>query len=497
MVLALVAVLPLVAWLLAGEVDWSPEENGPLMHVVERGEFLNEIVERGNIESASNVEIRCEVKSRGQPGTIILWIVPEGTFVKPGDKLVELDSSSLDNERIQQQIVCHNSKAAVIKARNDFEAAKIAKKEYLDGTYKLELNRIQMKKFTAGEAKRQAEQTLQYSKGLAKKGYVTELRVETDEIAVQKADNDLEAAELEEQVLREFTRKKMLNQLDSNIATAEARLASEEASHKLDVDKLELTESQIEKCTIKAEEAGQVVYANQTNRRGGSEIIIEEGTMVRENQVIIRLPDPKRMQVKAKINEAKIAMVETEMPVTIRMDAFPDVELEGVVEKVNEYPAPTSWFAGNIKEYETFVKILGSPTTLKPGLTAEVRIRVEQLSDVLQVPVQAVFEHGGLHYCVMRDGKGWKAQPVTIGSTNDKFVVIREGLEPGQQVVLGAFAYRDEVDLPEVKEETEGKPTQAKRRPSGDSKKPDKKTPGGPAKKKERGGKPPGAGAKP
>ena len=102
--------------------------------------------------------------------------------------------------------------------------------------------------------------------------------------------------------------------------------------------------------------------------------------MVRENQVIIRLPDPERMQVKAKINEAKIALVETDMPVTIRMDAFPDVELEGVVEKVNEYPAPTSWYSGNIKEYETFVKILGSPTTLKPGLTAEVRIQVEQLS---------------------------------------------------------------------------------------------------------------------
>ena len=223
LILTPVAALPVVAWLLASEVNWSAEETGPLMHVVQRGDFVHEITERGDIESASNVEIRCEVQSRGQGGTTILWIIPEGTYVQPGDKLVTLDSSSLEDELRQQQIVCNNSKAAVIQAENTLETAKIAKKEYLEGAFTLAENEIKRKKFVASEAKRQAEQTLEYSKGLARKGYVTDLRVETDKIAVEKAKLDYESAELELKVLREFTKDKMIMQLDSDIKTAEAQ----------------------------------------------------------------------------------------------------------------------------------------------------------------------------------------------------------------------------------------------------------------------------------
>jgi multidrug efflux pump subunit AcrA (membrane-fusion protein) len=447
-------VLSLVAWLVASEADWSVKESGPPTCVVQRIDFVNEVIERGDIESASNVEIRCEVESRGRGGTTILWLVPEGTYVQPGDKLVTLDSSELEDELRQQQIICNNSLAAVVKAKNDLETAKIALREYLEGAFKLAENVIERKKFVAAEAKRQAEQTLAYSKGLARKGYVTELRVETDRIAVEKAELDYQSAELELKVLRAFTRDKKLIQLDSSIRTAEARLASQEASHEIDAKKLALAQKQVGSCTITAKQPGQVVYANVTDHHGSNEVVIEEGATVREHQALLRLPDPKRMQVRAKIDEAKIAWVQPGMPVSIQMDAFSDVKLEGVVERVNEYPAPSGWWEGNVKEYETYVKILDSPANLKPGLTAEARIQVEHIPGVLQVPVAAVFEYARRHYCILRDAAGWRAQEVEIGSTNDKFVVIRKGLEEGQEVVFGAFGYRNEVDLPKPELDT-------------------------------------------
>jgi hypothetical protein len=121
-----------------------------------------------------------------------------------------------------------------------------------------------------------------------------------------------------------------------------------------------------------------------------------------------------------------------------------------VVEEVKEYPAPT-WYGWNVKEYETFIKILDSEGLgLRPGYTAEVKIRVEVLDDVLQVPVQAIIEHGEKYYCVLRDGKRLRARQVTIGSTNDKFVVIQSGLKKGEQVVHNAAVYREEVGLPEL-----------------------------------------------
>jgi len=281
---------------------------------------------------------------------------------------------------------------------------------------------------------------------------VTELRVETDRIAVKKATNDLESAQLELKTLDKYTKEKELKLLESNIRSAQARLDSSEATNKLDTEQLELVENQIAKCTILAPEAGQVVYANEFRRHGGQDVVIEEGTQVREQQTIIRLPDPRRMQVTAKINEAKIALVREGMPARIHLDAFADRELEGVIERVNEYPAPTSFFAANIKEYEAFVKILGSPAGLKPGLNAEVRIQVELLHNVLLVPVQAVFQHGAKNYCVVPDDDGWRAQEIAIGSTNDKVIVVREGLAEGDRIVLGAFDYRDKVDLPKLAE---------------------------------------------
>jgi hypothetical protein len=156
------------------------------------------------------------------------------------------------------------------------------------------------------------------------------------------------------------------------------------------------------------------------------------------------------------------------------------------VEKVGEYPAPTSWFNSSVKEYETIVNILDPPSDLRPGLTAEVRIRVEFIPNVLQVPVQAVFQHGERCYCVFRDGHDYRAQKVKIGSTNDKFVVISEGLKEGDEVVMGAAAYRDKVDLPELPPESKGKKAAPKTPDAADQRQASPK-----AGKKPAGGAPP------
>ena len=87
-------------------------------------------------------------------------------------------------------------------------------------------------------------------------------------------------------------------------------------------------------------------------------------------------------------------------------------------------------------------------------MTAEVKIRVEEIPNVLQVPVQAMIEHGSKHYCVVPHGDGFLAREVKIGSTNDKMVVILEGLEEGEDVVLNAAAFRREIDLPDIRTES-------------------------------------------
>ncbi len=447
--LVLLVGLPALAFsLLPGK---SGSDSGPMMHVVELGDFLHDITERGELESGSNVEIRCEVKNWTSAGTTIIEIVPEGTLVQPGDIVARLDSTNLDNERTRQLISVANSEAEVIKARTTYDNAVLAKEEYMEGQFRQLVNAVESEVFVSQENLRRAEEYLEYSKTLKKKGYITPSQLEADSFAAAKAAKDLESAQKKMEVLLDYTRRKMLKQLESDVETAEAKLKAQEHSYDLERTKLADIENQLEKCTIRAPAAGQVVYANQTNGWGGREVIIEAGCAVRERQEIIRLPDHTKMQVKGKINEANVAMVRVGMSASVRLDAFPNSEFEGVVQRVNEYPAPTSRYTSSVKEYETIIRILNPPAGARPGLTAEVRIHVEYIPDVVQVPVQTIFEHGDRHYCVVRGENGdWVASELKTGSSNDKFVVVREGLATGDAIVLNAGSVRSKLELPDL-----------------------------------------------
>lgn len=456
LVVPLLIVVPAVAWSVFGGLGGPASEDGPLMHVVGREDFVHEITERGNVESASNIEVRCEVQSQGSAGTRILQIVPEGTYVKKGDVICRLDASSFESEKMKQETVFHTAEAALIQAENDFDTAKIAKDEYDKGQFVLDEQLIASEIILADENLRKAKSYVEYSEKLRKKGFISGIQLEADKFAHSKAQKDLEAAKTKRDVLHDYTRRKMLGDLESNIRSFEAKLQAQKATRELEKKKLDLILTQIEKCAVIAPEDGQVVYAsNASSRGGGNEVIIEEGAQVRERQVIVRLPDPKRMQVKAMVNESKIALVAPGQPASIRLDAFPDAQLTGVVEKVSEYPAQSSFWAANIKEYETVIRILDSSIALRPGYTAEVRVRVAQQANVVVVPIQSILEHAQTYYCVVRGASGLELRPVNVGHTNDKVAVIESGIDEGEAVVFSAGSIRDQLDLPTVEADAE------------------------------------------
>ena len=224
---------------------------------------------------------------------------------------------------------------------------------------------------------------------------------------MEKAQSDLSGASFKLTALQEFTLKKEEKRLDTDIGTAKSKVATEKSKQAIEEKKLREIQSQIDKCTIRAPTAGQVVYANTYSSRGGSsEFVVEPGAPVREQQSILRLPDAANMQVKAKVNESRITLVKQGMPVVIRCEALDGETLSGEVTKVNQYAEPTSYFGSPIKVYSTFIKIIDPPPEVRTGLTAQVSIQVDRRENVLQIPIQAVVEHGGKHYClVLRRGR--------------------------------------------------------------------------------------------
>jgi HlyD family secretion protein len=438
----------------AGLRTWLPRRNAAekkvLIAKVVKGQFQHNVVERGEVMSSSNVEIRCGVKARNTAGTALLEVVPEGTIVSEGDVIARLDATALEQETVQQRIACNTKEAAMIDAQNTYEAAEIAKKEYVEGTFFQEEQTIKSEILIAEENLRRAQEYIKYSERLAARGYVTSQQMEGDRFAVEKAQTELETAKTKLRVLRNYTKLKTLKQLESDIKSAEALWKSEQSSYDLELSKLKDLEAQVKLCVIKAPQSGIVIHANQRSMRGDSEFIVEPGALVRENQVLFRFPDASDMHVQAKINEARVTLVREGMTASIRLDAFGDERFNGKVTKVNEYPEPGGWFSSQIKEYATQIKILDPPPKIRTGLTAEVTIHVESIDDVNMMPMQAVLEKDGKFYCIVRENEKWDPRKITVKASNEKFVTYEGDVPEGSEVALNPRELLDRVKFPEL-----------------------------------------------
>jgi multidrug efflux pump subunit AcrA (membrane-fusion protein) len=402
------------------------------------GLFTHDVVERGELESSANVEVRCEVQSRtsGSNGVKILEIVPEGTVVKPGDFLVRFDDAALQAERTTQQINVSSAEAATAQSENDLAAAQIAKKEYEFGEFESEREKLNAEILVANENASRAEESVHFTEKLVRRGYIAPRQLRIDKFDRAKALSDLKVAETKLNALTQFTREKKLTELDAKVKTSDAKLKSDHAKLALERQKLDVLNAQIKNCTIVAPAAGQVIYDHEQDNWRGADFQIKQGTIIHEHRVVIRLPDPKKMQVIAKVAESRIDLIKVGMSTTIEIEGLPGTTLAGNVVKVNEYPASENWFNANVKEYATKIMIKDPPPGLRPGMTGKVAVRVETIPDALQVPVQSIVERGGKHYCLLVRGGHIERREVLIGSSNEKFLVVKDGLAREDAVLL-------------------------------------------------------------
>ena len=438
-------------WWVSGTDDSLDTEIQPLFEEITTSDFVLEFIEPGEIESAENVEIKSEVRSRSSAGTSILEIVPEGTVVKKGDFLVRLDDASLQKDLLRQRISVHQSKATLVKATADVEAAKLALQEYLSGSFRENEEQLESSEFVSKENLRRAQEHLVYSKKLAAKGYVSEAQLEADQFAVEKARKELDLAQTKLEVLRTHSRKAKVNDLNASILTAEARLQSAQNSYQLEKTQEVEIEEQIVKCMILSPAAGEVTYANNTKSGASDVILIEEGKQVRENQTIIRLPNASLLRVRAKVNENRIEKVRPGMECTILIDAMRDLQLDGKVESVSEYPLPSvSRYTSHIKEYATEIVINNPPPGVRTGMTAKVTIKSEFVKNTLQVPLTAIFRKEGKTFCITgNDNDAMEIREIKLGSYNMNMAVVVGGLKVGERIVLNPDHFRPNLELSE------------------------------------------------
>jgi len=326
-----------------------------------------------------------------------------------------------------------------------------------DGEAKQKLRKFDDDLQVAKKELGQATVTIEGTKRLFEKGFVTRNDLQRDEIAFDNSRLKVQTAETArdlylkydfpkaaEESLSKFLDSvreldKTRRQAISKLAQAEARLKSAIGQFEVQSRQRKDYQEQREKCLITAKKSGLVVYGaggDQMFYYGGEERI-REGATVRERQAIITIPDMTRMSVNVKIHETYIKKVSKGQKARITVDAFQDKVLTGEVTKVGVLPdSQNRWMNPDMKVYAVTVAIDGTHDWVKPGMSSKVEIMVKRLDDVVQIPVQAVSLNEGKQVCYVVGGLKPERREITIGEFTDEFIEIKNGLKEGDRVLL-------------------------------------------------------------
>lgn len=406
-----------------------------LTHVIRRGDLTVSVNEEGALESSKNREIRCKVKG----GSTVLSVIERGTLVEPGDELIRLDTSTIEDNISLQRITYETALSNKSTAASDVAVATIAIQEYAEGTFRSEMATKEKELVVAESNLKASIDARDHAVRLYGRGYVSKLELESKEDAVKHAELEVRSKKIDLEVLEKFTKAKTLQELNGTLAVAKALLGATTATLELEEARLKREEEQLDNCVILAEDAGMVIYPEAEEWKNEPEI--EEGAAVREDQILLLMPDLSNMQVKVGIHESKIDQIKPGMEARVTVNGR---IISGEVVEIANTTEPAGWWNGNVVKYDTTIQ-LEEQAGLKPGMKVAVEIFLARHYDVTKIPVAAVVELEGEFLCwVMAKGR-YEQRTVQLGDSDDQFVIVTSGLAEGDQIALNPLDFFEDA----------------------------------------------------
>ncbi len=460
---------------------WRPVAVGTVdaYFTVQRGPLRISVTESGSIQSRERVVIRSEVEGR----RTILLIVDEGKYVRKGDVLVELDSSGLEESRLEQQIRVENAEAQWIQARENLlivsnaaqasiddaelalRFARLEKEKFEKAEFAMQLQQAQADISIAQEELQRAQDKQEWSRRLMEQGYLTRTEFQADDLAAKRARLNLDLnhgklgiltnytyAQTMERLTREITKAEMalararLRAL-ADIAQALATARAAESEYRRQGEKLERMIEQIAKCRIVAPSDGMVVYATTVSERRWMQEPLRAGVDVVERQELIHLPATREMMAVVQLPESSLAKLREGLPARITVSALPGRTFRGHVERIAILPnSSTSWLNPDLKVYDCIVWIDEDTEGLRPGMTCRVEILIEEYDDAVFIPLQCVLRVNRQPTVYVLENGVATPRPVATGLDNNRMVRIVAGLREGERVLLAPPISPSELD---------------------------------------------------
>lgn len=386
------AVILFAAWEVQGQppAGGTPDRATRIVEDLERRIDLT-VREAGVVESAKAVELRSEF-----PGeAVVLSVVPEGSQVKKGDLLAELDDSKLKESLRLQRIAVQKAEAGLAKAKDDMESAKLQAAAVIPAA-KLKLRAAELARSRyvdeGGEfdsdlasATRNVEIAQQRHKN-AESRLASAPNQDDARLAVAEAKSQLEQSQAVKQLLTRHVKGHQVALLELGVLEAQVALKQAESSILLETRMAEsqvgvhqaLRDSELarrdeiqqhlERCRILAPRDGVVMYAMSSGRRAAN-TNVEAGATVRQGQSLLSMPDLDRLQIRVRVHESRVSRVKSGQPVTLRLDAFPTRAFTGKVAAINGTPEPAQWLNQGGPEFGVIVTIDKPPEGIRLGMS--------------------------------------------------------------------------------------------------------------------------------
>lgn len=385
--------LILISWMMLGG---DTDDSVMLTTTPKNGEFVVDVTTTGELRAKNSVEIRGPQGGRDVRlfNLTIQRLIPEGTIVEKGDFVAELDRSEITGRLQDAMLELQQAQSQVTQVSLDSTLTlSQARDNLINLEYAVEERQIVLdqSKYESPAVQRQAE------------------------IDLDKARRQLE------QEKKNYVTK--VKQAEAQMSEVEADLQEEQN----EVDKIRAL---MKEFTVLAPANGMIIYRRMNNNSK-----VSEGSEISAwNPTVAELPDFSVMESVTYVNEVDVQKVTDGQKVVIGLDAIQDKSLTGSVTSVANIGEQRS--GSNSKVYEVVVEINETDSTLRPAMTTSNRIIVNELDDVMFVPLESIHVRDSTSFVFKQSGLSTVMQQVDLGLMNENEVVVQRGLSLDDVIYL-------------------------------------------------------------
>ena len=435
-VVAVAAITLFVYWVRAGAED-------AMVATVTRGELTARLTSSGTLKPIQSITYRSPIPGRDVE---IRDLAPEGSRVDAGDLLVKLDTTDLDVElaRVRQE---HRQVLMDLQvAEGEFEEAGAEVKAVTEGEGALTVEEARSTLLRAQKKTERLRQEYEHLKPLLDKGFITRDELARTEDQLEEAEEELILLRRRTDVVVELSHPREQKRAALALAQKSAQLGHARTRAAETQLRLETLDRLIAGCTIHARGPGLVVYEENLNSNPRRKLRI--GDRVFATQGIVTIPEVNRMLVEASVSESEVHRVKTGQPAEIRVEAFPELTLTGKVTRVGTLASSSVNRPFDDKRFDLVITLDPTAADLRPEMTIRADVIVGSRTNVLMVPVTAVFNSQGTRVVYVTGATGTGMRPVDLGESNDRMVEIVAGLREGERVSLSAPPAAGAATLP-------------------------------------------------